>query len=161
MLPSLAPTTVERADPRTDAIDRIVRELLPQVAQLTRLVVRRADGNVSRIQAGILSTLTLGPRRITDLAVHEGLAQSTMTMLIKRLEQQGWVERETAHEDGGPVLASITPSGVAALEQFRQRYRSVLRHALANMSPDHVDVLARAIGAVDSLVAAMQREQQG
>jgi DNA-binding MarR family transcriptional regulator len=46
------------------------------------------DGELSRTEVGLLNTLSTGPRRITELAELEGLAQPTMTSLVKQLEQQ-------------------------------------------------------------------------
>ena len=56
----------------------------------------------------MLRTLTDAPRRITDLAELEGLAQPTMTLLVQRLEQRGWVERKRDSDDGRVVLVSLT-----------------------------------------------------
>ena len=76
------------------------------MALLTRLLVRQVGGDLSRTEMSLLRTLSDGPRRITELAELEGLAQPTMTILIKQLEQEGLVTRTRQADDGRVVLAT-------------------------------------------------------
>src|SRR5260370_19792883 len=106
---------------RSMQIDYVSNELLPRAALLTRLLFRQIDADLSRTELGLLRTLSDGPRRITELAELEGLAQPTMTILIKQLEQQGLVKRERRSDDGRVVLVDLTESGRVALEDYRER----------------------------------------
>src|ERR1700760_2635240 len=89
---------------RATQIDYVSSELLPRAALLTRLLVRQLGGELSRTEVGLLRTLSDGPRRITELAELEGLAQPTITLLIKRLEKLGLVTRARQAGDGRVVL---------------------------------------------------------
>ena len=53
---------------RSDRIAYVSSELLPRAALLTRLLVRQLCGELSRTEVCLLSTLSSGPRRITELA---------------------------------------------------------------------------------------------
>jgi DNA-binding MarR family transcriptional regulator len=142
---------------RRDAgIERIAADLLPNCSQLVRLVLRRLDDEISRTEGGVLRTLSLRPRRITELAELEGLAQPTMTVLIKRLEERGWVTRARDAADGRVALISITPSGAAALERFRSLYRIALAEKLQAMSADELDELDAAARCIGRLVQQIQ-----
>ncbi|MGA9860268.1 MAG: MarR family transcriptional regulator [Solirubrobacteraceae bacterium] len=145
------------AQDRSTEIEEIVRDLVPRASQLTRLVVRDARGVIGRTEGAILRTLSTGPRRITELADLEGLAQPTVTIVIKRLEANGWVARGRDPLDGRAVLVSLTPDGALALERFRAEYRAVLRDHVAAMSDEQVDALRDAVDALGTLVAAIQR----
>src|SRR6476660_2686511 len=112
------PTTRSRAI-RAERIEHVADHLLGHVALLTRLLIREVGGDLSRTEATVLRTLIGGPRRITELAELEGLAQPTMTLLIQRLEQRGWVERRRHADDGRVVLISVTDLGRATLEEFQ------------------------------------------
>jgi DNA-binding MarR family transcriptional regulator len=136
-------------------MERLVRDLVPRISQLTRLVVKHTRATISRSEGGILSTLSGGPKRVTELAELEGLAQPTITILIKRLEQNGWVTRARDAEDGRVVLVSLTPAGTVALEQFRAQYREVLRQHLEALSGEQVEALADGLEALDALAASM------
>jgi DNA-binding MarR family transcriptional regulator len=144
-------------EPRTERVDHVVRDLVPLASQLTRLVLGTTRAEISRSEGGILRTLTAGPRRVTELAELEGLAQPTTTVLIKQLEQRGWVQRRRDERDGRQVLVSVTPEGQAALERYRAQYRARLRECIAAMSDEEIAALQDAVGALDGLVSAIQR----
>jgi len=74
---------------RAEQASYVASQLVPRTALLTRLLTRHLNGGLSRPEVGLLSTLQGGSRRITDLADLEGVAQPTMTELVKRLEQRG------------------------------------------------------------------------
>src|SRR6185312_7978584 len=104
---------------RAKRIEHVADHLLGHVALLARLLIREVRGDISRTEASVRTALTGGRRRITELAELEGLAQPTMTLLIQRLEQRGWVERRRHPADGRVALISVTDRGRAALEQFQ------------------------------------------
>jgi DNA-binding MarR family transcriptional regulator len=145
------------ATDRRETIDTIAGALVPAASRLTRLLLRRAPQAVSRSEAGLLSSLTGGPRRITELADLEGHAQPTMTLLVKRLEQRGWVARDRDPADGRVVLVSLTEAGTAALEDVRADYRRVLRDHLVALDDEQLAALQIATEALESLLDALQQ----
>ena len=142
---------------RSDQIDYVSQQLLPGAGLLVRLLVREVGGELSRTEVGLLSTLSGGPRRITELAELEGLAQPTMTTLVKALEQQGLVRRDRQADDGRVVLVDLTDSGAAALEDYRARARELLGIYLAEIPDEQVEALAGATKALAQLVALLQQ----
>src|SRR4051794_18293629 len=124
MGPTAAPDTRIQ---RIERIERVAADLLPNASLLTRLLLKRARSEISRTEGSVLRMLDDAPRRITELADLEGLAQPTMTLLVKRLEERGWVQRERLADDGRVALISLAPAGREALDEFRTRYRAVLR----------------------------------
>ncbi len=105
---------------------------------LATRAVRRLPRDMSLTSAATLATLDrTGPRRITDLAVAEGVTQPAMTVLVRVLEESGLVERKGDPSDkrvtlvclagvpdrGGRVVRpDAAPSG-------RRRVRAVDRRA--------------------------------
>jgi DNA-binding MarR family transcriptional regulator len=142
---------------RSGQLDYVASELLSRAALLTRLLVRQLGGELSRTEVGLLGTLSSGPRRITELAELEGLAQPTITILIKQLEEQGLVTRTRRSGDGRVVLVDLTESGSAALEEFRARLRAVVGGYLAEISDEQVDALAAATETLAHFVDALQQ----
>ncbi len=142
---------------RSEQIDYVATELLPQAALLTRLLVRQLGEELSRTEVGLLKTLSDGSRRITELAELEGLAQPTITILIKQLEEQGLVTRTRQSGDGRVVLVDLTESGSVALEDYRSRLRAVLGAYLAEISDEQVEALATATEALARLVDVLQQ----
>jgi DNA-binding MarR family transcriptional regulator len=141
---------------RSDLIDHVSKQLLPGAGVLVRLLVREVGGELSRTEVGLLSTVSDGPRRITELAKFEGLAQPTMTSVVKQLEQRGLVRRERQADDGRVVLVQVTASGADALEAYRARARELLGTYLAEIPDEQVEALAGATEALAQLVALIQ-----
>ena len=148
--------TVTQRD-RLHQIDRVSSQLLPRVALLTRLLTSRLGGELSRTELGLLNTLSSGPRRVTDLAELERLAQPTLTQLVQRLEQQGFVSRERQPDDGRVVLVSLTEAGAAALEDFRSRASAALGAHLVELPDAEVGSLVAATETLGRLVAVLQQ----
>src|SRR3954471_5805829 len=132
------PRTPSPSALRAERVEYVAGHLLGHAALLTRLLVRQVPPDVSRTEAGVLRTLTDAPRRITELAELEGLAQPTMTLLIQRLEQRRWVERTRHPDDGRVVLVSLTDAGRRALEAFRAQVLAALRSQLDAMPDEEI-----------------------
>src|SRR4051795_314770 len=142
---------------RDERVEYVASNLLGHTAVLTRLLIRQVRPDVSRTEAGVLRTLTDAPRRITELAELEGLAQPTMTLLIQRLEQRRWVARTRHPDDGRVVLVSLTDAGRRALEGFRTEVLAALRNHLDAMPDEEIAELEAATEALGSLVDTLQR----
>ena len=142
---------------RPEEIDYVLSELLPRAALLTRLLVRQLGGELSRTEIGLLKTLRGGSRRITELAESEGLAQPTITLLIKQLEEKGLVTRTRQSRDGRVVLVTVTESGNVALEDYSRRLRAVLGGYLAEIADEQVEALASATETLTQLAEVLQQ----
>jgi DNA-binding MarR family transcriptional regulator len=143
---------------RSDQIDYVSKQLPATASLLSRLLIRQLGTELSRTELGLLNTLTSGPRRVTELAELEALAQPTMTTLLKRLEREGLVRRERQTDDGRVVLVELTDTGATVLEDYRSRARELLGTHLAEIPDEQVEALAAATLAVAELVALLQQQ---
>ena len=137
---------------RAEAIDLVASNLLGRAARLTRLLMRSGAHEISRTEVGVLATLSEGPRRITQLAMTEALAQPTVTQLIDKLEGRGLVARSRSDQDGRVVLVAITAAGAKALETVRALIRANMREALADLPDAELIELAHAADTMGSLI---------
>ncbi|MFT3863663.1 MAG: MarR family transcriptional regulator [Solirubrobacterales bacterium] len=138
---------------RAAAVDVVATTLLGRAARLTRLLMRSgAHHEVSRTEAGVLSTLREGPLRITDLATTEALAQPTITQLVDKLEGRGLVARGRAADDGRVVLVNITDAGREKLEEVRAEIRANMRAALADLPDAELTELVHAAETLGALI---------
>ncbi len=148
---SLAASETERD--RTQDAEYVSTHLPPHAALLIRLLSKQMAGDgLTRTEAGILRSLSDGPRRITELAELEGLAQPTTTLLVKRLEEQGFVRRERQVDDQRVVLVWQTDQGAAALEDYKAQVFAALRVFLEAMPDTQLKALATATDALGELV---------
>jgi DNA-binding MarR family transcriptional regulator len=142
---------------RNAAIDLVATTLAPGASRLTRLLMRSGSHELSRTEVGALLTLLDGPRRITELAATEALAQPTVTQLVDKLQRRGLVGRERSGEDGRVVLVAISAEGRERLEALRARSREVMRETLKELSDAELAELVAAAGTLERLVETLQR----
>jgi DNA-binding MarR family transcriptional regulator len=148
---------IARERDRSSRIEYVSTQLLSRAAALTRLLAKQVDSELSRTEAIVLNTLRDGPRRITELAELEGLAQPTTTLLVKRLEELGLVRRERQADDGRVVLVYLEPAGLQAHEDFRAQFMALLRADLASTTDEHIEALVIATEALESLINLLQQ----
>jgi DNA-binding MarR family transcriptional regulator len=143
---------------REEQLDHIAEHLAPRAAILVRLLVRQVRSReISRTEMEVLSILTEGPRRITELTDLEGIAQPTMTLLVKRLQEKGWVGREGLPGDGRVVLVSLTEAGRAAQQRFRAQFLAAVRTDLQQLSDQELRALSAATETLSSFVDDLKR----
>jgi DNA-binding MarR family transcriptional regulator len=146
---------------RAQAVESVAVGLLPRASLITRLLLRRGPTGMSRAEAGIIGALEAGPQRVTELAASQALAQPTVTQLVGRLEERGFVVRERHPGDGRVVLVSLTDEGRSALAALRAEYRQILRDHLADRSDADILALAAATDMLQDVIDALQREGGG
>src|SRR3954465_8448754 len=101
-------------------MENLADELDHRLTALWHVLGRRGKRELSRTAASVLATLRdTGPRRITELAESEGIAQPTVTTLVGRLERDGFVERRADPGDARAVLAHLTQTGLDRLNDMR------------------------------------------
>src|SRR4051812_6171172 len=84
-------------------------------------VVRTRSRELSLTAASTLATLErTGPRRLTDLAMNEGVTQPSMTAVVSQLSDLGFVERRADPDDLRVVLVAITANGRRQLRGMRR-----------------------------------------
>jgi DNA-binding MarR family transcriptional regulator len=144
---------------RRETIDAVSIDVVHSASLLTRLAYRKANVSLPRSEVTILSTLNDGPQRITTLAELEGLAQPTVTQLVKRLEQRGWVTRSRDQSDGRVTLVRLTAAGAAMIETVREGYRPVLSTAMSDLDDADLVTLRAASEVLGKLVEALQSDE--
>ena len=146
----LAALSAEPLDPTALAHDLDRR--IAGVSQLLRAGVR------SRRSLTALLTLRRldleGPQRVGDLAAAERVAQPTMTVMVRRLEAEGLVERTTDPEDARAVKVALTDAGRSELAAVRAARAALLRRRIEALPPDAQAVLAAALPVLEDLIAA-------
>ncbi len=128
---------------------------------LVTAAVRRGPREMSLTSLSTLATLDrTGPRRITDLAVIQGVAQPSMTVLVTALERSGLVERRGDPADKRVSLVSLTAAGGDLLRSQRRAGAEALGQLIDKLPADEAAALAAATPALRHLreLASDQRE---
>lgn len=102
----------------------------------------------SRTAVSVLSSLDgQGPLRVTTLANSEGVTQPSMTQLVKRLVDRGYVALTVDATDARARLVTITGTGRTVLAERRRGSHERLAALLAELPPERAAALAAAVDA--------------
>ena len=137
---------------RADSLPALAGRFEEHWGELLRFISKRRAysgpaGNLSSVQLGALRALADRDLRMSDLAASLGLAESTTTRLVDRLEAAGLVQRGT-HADRRCVVATLTGSGQKVIEQVRQERRAFLTEILEPLPRKERAELVRLFGRV-------------
>jgi len=119
---------------------------------LVTAAVRQGPPAISLTSLFTLATLDrTGPRRVTDLAVIQGVAQPSMTVLVTALERSGLVERRRDPADRRVALVALTAAGAELLHAQRRAGAEALIELIGKLPGGEAAALVAAIPALRHL----------
>jgi DNA-binding MarR family transcriptional regulator len=119
---------------------------------LVILAVRNGPRDISLTAASTLSTLDrTGARRLTDLAMIQGVTQPSMSVLVTGLEQAGLAERRPDPSDKRVVLVALTEAGVGYIRSRRRAGARAFADLIDKLPDDEAAALAAAVPALNRL----------
>jgi DNA-binding MarR family transcriptional regulator len=131
-------------------------DFLVAAARLTRLASRHVT-TMPHATMRLLGRLDeLGPTRISDLAKADRCSQPTMSVLVQRLQDSGWVRRDPDPADSRASLISLTPSGSRELDAARQQAAAAIDARLRALSAEDLRRLADAIPVMRDLLTIQE-----
>jgi DNA-binding MarR family transcriptional regulator len=107
---------------------------------------------VTTAQGAVLARLRSGPKTVGELAAAEGVRAPSMTQIINRMEEAGWVTRS-----GGPVrgrTVQVTEAGLAVSEAVRQERKARLVKRCEDLSADDLAALEAVLPVLDRIFGA-------
>ncbi|MBO0782062.1 MAG: MarR family transcriptional regulator [Ktedonobacteraceae bacterium] len=130
--------------------DLHVRALTTIIEEFTTIFIRLPS--VERLSFTTLSVLhTLsrkGPMRLTELTATEQMTQPAITQMVRRLEEDGLVERRADPRDARVVLVQLTAYGARIVEARRAARVERLASLLDRLSPEERAAIAAAVPAL-------------
>jgi DNA-binding MarR family transcriptional regulator len=121
-------------------------------SQRLRSSVYAGVGELTSAQLQALVTLAGSGLRMSELAARLGVAESTVTRLVDKLEGARLVKRTASHPDRRCVVAELTPSGrrlAGRLEESRREYLAEILDTLqADERRELVRLFAKVAGAL-------------
>jgi DNA-binding MarR family transcriptional regulator len=135
-----------------DEADRVAR--IDRVVASYELLMHRIASShapdlmevaVTMSQAKVLYLIAASEgMRMSELAVRLGVSISTTSGLVDRLVDHGLLARHDDPADRRQVVVTITPTGKADLERFRELNAAQMRRLLARLGDSELDVVERA-----------------
>ncbi|MFD2370547.1 MarR family winged helix-turn-helix transcriptional regulator [Brevibacillus sp. GCM10020057] len=101
-------------------------------------------GDLTRPQFYLLSLISAEePCKITHLAQKLGVRPSTISTMINRLVDGGFVSRVYGHNDRRSVLVSITARGQDVLTKDIENYSKVLEKYIGVLEPSELETFTQ------------------
>jgi DNA-binding MarR family transcriptional regulator len=141
--------------PRHEQIEHLSEALRTALKGLVRQMRRdteRQEQGLSLMQSLLLHQIHEHPGiGVAELARMQQVRSPTMSGQVKALEEAGLVERAAHADDRRRNGLRVSPAGLKALQQLRDRRHDWLSQRIARLSPAQLDALAGAIDALNIL----------
>lgn len=139
--------------------DEAVTRLRGAVMRLGReLRTTSTEEGLTPTQSSVLGALVReGSLGVGELAAAEGVNPTMLSRVLAYLTEAGLAERAPSAEDRRCARAVATPEGRRAVRRLRARRGQLLRDRLADLPPEQVADLLRAVPALEALAAAARR----
>ncbi len=103
-------------------------------------------------QASVLALLlNQQPLRLIDLASALHVRPPSMTELIGRMEQLGWVQKSSIAHDRRGVEVTMTEKGKALIQALERKQLVMLSQRIALLSDEEKEIVERALPVLDQL----------
>ena len=138
-------------------IDEVAASLRMSIARLARLLRQQDQSGMSpALNTAMVSVWKHGPLTLGHLAQHEQVTPPTVSKLVDKLEQRGFIERISDPADRRVTRVAITPAGIEQIEEIRGRRTEWLSARLRELPADDVARLHDVIEVLEHLVTPPQ-----
>ncbi|MFI5047125.1 MAG: MarR family transcriptional regulator [Acidimicrobiia bacterium] len=151
--PSASPSAPE---PPSDTIAGLAARLRLAVARVHRRARQEGITDGDDLTASRLAALATvekhGPLTLGELAAIEQVQPPSMTRIVGRLEEQGFVTREVDTADRRVARVQIAPAGAEVLAITRTRRTAFLSQRIERLTDDERATLAAALPLLERLL---------
>ncbi|PLV56827.1 MarR family winged helix-turn-helix transcriptional regulator [Thermotoga sp. SG1] len=122
--------------------ERVLREICFMVKVEGRKVLK--DFGITPAQFDILQKIYFeGPKRPGELSLLLGVAKSTISGLVKRLETDGYLTRTPDATDGRAYLLDITKKGEKVIEKVIERRENFIEKITSELGQEKAENILR------------------
>lgn len=135
-----------------------------QVAIMRRLQRDPIWDRISLREYDVLFTLSTAPDglRLRDLGESSLLSQPSLSRMVERLEDAGWVRRAPAPGDGRGVVVALTEAGAALQREVGRRHVQAIAHYVGGaLAGEDLAELTRVAGALRGAQAGIPDLDRG
>jgi DNA-binding MarR family transcriptional regulator len=128
------------------------------IARMARRMRQEAGDELSPSMTAALATIERhGPLAPSRLAEFERIQRPTATRVLRRLEEEGLIERTADPSDGRGAVVCVTKQGAALLKKLRSRKNAYLARRLRELPEEDVEALERAAEVFERLLDGERR----
>ncbi|MBI3647586.1 MAG: MarR family transcriptional regulator [Actinobacteria bacterium] len=155
---------------RSSHVDRAAAELDALWVEIGRFFLSRklrsklhrgVASELSPVQLQAIAVLAEASVRVGELADQLGLAESSVTRLVDRLEGHRLVVRRVLPTDRRSIAVALTPAGRRVAEAVARGRRAYLTEMLEALEPSERGELVRLFAKVASAQAEKEERERG
>lgn len=129
-----------------ERLERILREICFRIKVKGRKVLKKYP--ITPAQFDLMQKIYFtGPKTMTELSGNLGIAKSTTTGLVSRLEKDGFLERVKSSDDKRVINVSLTEKGKKVIDEVIvervQFIKSVLQSMPEQFENELIDLLEK------------------
>ncbi|MFF2751965.1 MarR family winged helix-turn-helix transcriptional regulator [Kitasatospora sp. NPDC058048] len=146
---------VEHARQLTDTVTRLRRALRSSI---------RTDypwESLPMAQVELLQTLAAAPLRVGELAARQRLAPNTVSGLVGKLLDAGFVDRQADPGDRRTARIALTPAGRRQLDDWQHAHERRIATALGALDPADRAAIVNALPGLEQLARALAQPGTG
>jgi DNA-binding MarR family transcriptional regulator len=117
-----------------------------------RLRQQSEEGATPSMLSALASVERLGPVTLSELAQVERVQPPSITKVVTRLEEEGFIARSGDANDRRITRIQLTAKGKRFIEKNRSRKTAYLARGLATLEPGDRDILNKALDVLDRLL---------
>jgi DNA-binding MarR family transcriptional regulator len=146
--------------PETDPVE-LPATLRTLIARLGRhLRQTRAGAGLSPTQYQVLASIVrLGPVRLSELAIEEGLNPTMLSRIASKLESAGLVARVPDADDGRVARLSASSDGRLLVKRVRGERTDALSRVVDQLDGDQRRRLMEALPVLESVAEALRERK--
>lgn len=149
MTPAPAPAPAPARD--VTALASRVRMVVMRLSRRVRQEVMGGDVSFSMLSA-LATVERCGPMTLGELAAAERVQPPSMTKIVGRLEELGFVVREVDANDRRVARVQTTRDGRRLVDRSRSRGSAYIASRLATLAPDERAVVEAALPVLERLL---------
>jgi len=122
------------------------------ITRLSRLLRQEVQAELTPSQISALSTIRrLGPMTLGELAEHERVAPPSVTRMVDRLTQEGWVERIADPDDRRVCRVVTTARAEEMVGEARARKAAWVEDRMAELGAADRRRVVAAVSAIEQM----------
>lgn len=149
----MSPTDPSRSPVSNPSDAELADALRLVIGRLGRRLRQQSLGDMTPSQRSVLASLDRhGPVRMGELARIENISPPSLSGIVGRLEEQGFLTRKDDPDDARSTLVEATPDGVEALGEARRERTAFLIRRLDALGRQDRQVLRQAVKLLNEMV---------
>lgn len=100
------------------------------------------------------------PCKMSDLSEEAMVSSSSMTIMLNKMVDDGFVQRLSSKEDRRVIRVKLTPKGDATLNQVHEGYLDQLEQIFATISPERKDRMHALLLEVNAMMGHDREENR-